>query len=145
MTRHGTEDTVKMMGWTAMRSGDYEMAERRLSEGLELCRQSGDRHHIASALSGLGELAIRRGQLDRADLLLKESLEISRDIGDKWEIPIALGSLWVVGAASRGLDGRRMRCSSKVWTIRAETGDRGGMAWCLEKLAQAAARQARYR
>ena len=52
-----------MMGWLAMRTGNYEQAESPLKEALGLCRQTGNLHQIIVLLDGLAELAIRRGQI----------------------------------------------------------------------------------
>jgi non-specific serine/threonine protein kinase len=68
--------------------------------------------------------------------LLKESFNISRQAGEKWGTAIALGSLgW---AALRQHDYKEMnKLIGESLDVRMETGDRGGIAWCLEKLAEA--------
>jgi DNA-binding NarL/FixJ family response regulator len=133
-----------MLGWGAMRIGDYGEAESRLEEGLVVCRQSGDLRQITSALAGLGELAIRRGQYERARDFLGESLDISQRSGDKWGIAIALGSLGWIALIRRDLREMR-RLLSESLDIRMVTGDKGGIAWCLEKLAETASLQSHFR
>jgi DNA-binding CsgD family transcriptional regulator len=126
-----------------MRTGQFEMADRRLREALDLCRQSGDAHVIASTLAGMGELAIRTGKLHQAGNLLQESLNLSRSIGEKWGVPVALGSLGWLALQKRDFESMRSMLGESL-SIRAETGDRGGMAWCLEKFAQSAMLQSQY-
>jgi DNA-binding NarL/FixJ family response regulator len=140
----GIGDTLKMLGWGAMRTGDYEHAKSQLEEGLVVCRQSGDLRQISSALAGLGELAIRRGQYSQAAAFINESLDISQRSGEKWGIAIALGSLgWLALLQGNFKEVRRLLGESLQ--VRLETGDKSGIAWCLEKLAEASSLQSRLR
>src|SRR5262249_32356498 len=65
------------------------------------------------------------------------SLAVRRELGEKWGIAISLGTLgWM---ALRQRDFKRMReLLAESLAIRLDTGDAGGSAWCLEKLAEAA-------
>ncbi|HSR19409.1 MAG TPA: tetratricopeptide repeat protein [Anaerolineales bacterium] len=135
----GEGDTLKMMGWSAMRVGDFDQAGVSLGEALAVCRRSGDLRHVASALAALGELAIRSDDYKRAEAHLKEALEIAKSMGDRWTIPIVLGSLGWLAMKQRHY--RQMAdWLRESLSMRLENGDQGGMAWCLEKLAQAALR-----
>jgi predicted ATPase/DNA-binding CsgD family transcriptional regulator len=133
----GIADTLLQHGWAVMRAGHHEQATTRMEEALLRFREVGFGPYIAYALTGLGEVAIRQGQYPQAQDLLEESLTLSREQRRKWRIAIALGSLGWVALCQR--DFRRMRALlSESLTVRDETGDRGGSAWCLEKLAEAA-------
>jgi tetratricopeptide (TPR) repeat protein len=126
-----------------MRSGDYEVAESWLKEGLIVCRQAGDLRQITSALAGLGELAIRRAQYDHARKLLEESLAISQRSKEKWGLAIAKGSLGWIALLQRDFPGMRKFLRESL-DVRLGTGDRSGMAWCLEKLAVGNHEQSRF-
>jgi non-specific serine/threonine protein kinase len=139
----GVGDTLKMLGWGALRTGDYEKAESLLNEGLIVCRQSGDSHQIISALSGLGELALRRGEYARAQSMFQESLTLNQRVGEKWGFAIVLGNLGWVAFLQRDF-GEMRKLLGQSLVIRMETGDRGGIAWCLEKLAAAESLQSRF-
>jgi len=131
------EHTLTMLGWVAMRAGDYESAATRLDEALAHCRALGDPELIGQALAGRGELAVRQEQYGLARSLLEESLTVRRGLGEKWGIAISLGTLgWI---ALRQGDFNRMRgLLAESLAVRLDTGDAGGSAWCLEKLAEAA-------
>jgi DNA-binding CsgD family transcriptional regulator len=95
------------------------------------------------AYSGLGEVAMRLGQYQLASGLLEKGLSLSRVREDKWMEATILGSLgWV---AMRLWNFARMRnffCDSLF--LRMDIGDKGGIAWCLEKLAEAAILERQY-
>jgi ATP/maltotriose-dependent transcriptional regulator MalT len=127
-------------GWAAIRTGDYAQAARHLEEFLVLAQEAGDITNIAFAHSGLGEVAVRQGQYEHAASLLERGLALNRERGDKWGTGTVLGSLgWV---ALRQRDFKRMKETLREsLLVRMEIGDRGGIAWCLEKLAEAASLQ----
>jgi len=137
----GLAKTLLQHGWSVMRTGDYEQATSRMQESLLLFREAGNTGQIALNLSGLGEAAIRQGQYDRATHLLEESLAVSRALKNAWYVGTVLGSLgWV---ALRQRDFPRMRALlGESIAVRMDLNDRGGIAWCLEKLAAAIVAQA---
>jgi len=91
--------------------------------------------------SGKTRLALKVAGAIVADF--EHGLELNRLRGDKWGTGTMLGSLgWV---ALRQRDFRRMRellCESL--SIRTEISDKGGIAWCLEKLAEAKREESRF-
>ena len=134
----GIGDMLMQLGWAGMRTGNYEQASAQLGECLAFIRKGGNPTHLAMALSGMGEVAIRQGQYDRAVPFLEESLALSREQGDKWGMGTTLGSLGWVALARGDFPSMRSLIGDSL-DLRMETGDRGGGAWCLEKLAAAAA------
>ncbi len=126
------------LGWYALRQGDYEQASHYFEEALPLYRHLGDKDYLTYVLSGLGEIALRQGNYEHATALLEESLALRREFGINWGIAASLGSLgWV--ALRRGDLKQAVTRLVESLTLRREIGDRaGGMAWCLEKLAEIA-------
>lgn len=133
----GSQYALMMAGWAAMRAGDYARAAADLQECLALAKRRGHLGTISLASSGLGELALRRGEYGRAQAFLAESLRLSRAGGYLWYAGSVLGTLGWLALLQR--DFGRMRASlGESLAIRTDIGDDGGIAWCLEKLAEAA-------
>jgi DNA-binding CsgD family transcriptional regulator/tetratricopeptide (TPR) repeat protein len=132
----GVGDLLMQLGWAFMRMGRYEEVAPRMEEALAIFREIGHASLTGFALAGLGELAIRQGRYEQATKLLEESLLIRRQHGYKWALGASLGSLgWI---ALRQRDFKRMRTFlHESLALRVEIGDKGGIAWCLEKLAEA--------
>jgi Flp pilus assembly protein TadD len=128
--KHGIARALISLGWTALRSGDHQLANTRLEEALALSRELGDARSIGFELSGLGEVALRQGDYGRATQLMEESLELRRQLGNKWGVGVSLGMLGWVAMRERDWDraARRLGESLKVR-------HKGGSAWCLERLA----------
>ncbi len=74
-------------------AGDYDRAERFLTEGLDLARLAGDRYMIAFMLGALGTVALHRGDLARAAALPEEGLAHARATGDDDAVAALLGAL----------------------------------------------------
>lgn len=134
----GTARALRMLGWCALRMGAYEQATDYFTEALPITRQIGERFNEAQALSGLGETVLRQGDTERATRFLEAALLLNREVGSKWGIAALLGSLgWV--ALLQGNLWRAVTLLKESLILRQEIGDRaGGIAWCLEKLAQVA-------
>jgi DNA-binding CsgD family transcriptional regulator len=80
-------------------------------------------------------LAIRQGDLESAESYLIEGLIIRQTLEERWGIASILGSLGWVALLKR--DFTRMRdLLAESLEIRMAIDDKGGTAWCLEKLAQ---------
>jgi predicted ATPase/DNA-binding CsgD family transcriptional regulator len=133
----------KDLGWCAMRTGDYPLAQVHLEQALALSRESGNQNGLIFACSGLGEVAVRLGQYPKASRLLKQGLSLSRQRGDKWLEAALLGSLGWLALRQRHFSAMRQRLGESL-SLRIEIGDKGGTAWCLEKLAEAAFIEGRY-
>jgi non-specific serine/threonine protein kinase len=138
----GTANMLMQVGWARMRAGAYEAAEHDLREGLNTMRLLGEPRRTAQALGGLGELAIRRGRLDEAEELLSESVDLYWSTGDRWGIAASMGSLGWMSLRQRQF-GRMGEYMAESIDLRLAIGETGGLAWCLEKLAEGIALQAR--
>ena len=68
---------------------------------------------------------------------------MSRELGDKWLEATILGSLGWVALRQRNFDTMRNLLSESL-SLRMDIGDKGGIAWCLEKLAEAAVLERQY-
>jgi DNA-binding CsgD family transcriptional regulator len=83
-------------GGFATGAGDYELAERRLTEGVALARAAGDRYLLGFLYGELGTVALHRGDLARAASSSEEGLAHVRAVGDHDAIAAALGNLGIV-------------------------------------------------
>ena len=80
-------------GVLAWVQGDYARAITVAEESLQLYRELGDRHSIATALAHLGRVALYRGDLQQAKLCAEESLAVCRELGDTAAIATLLTDL----------------------------------------------------
>ncbi len=135
--KNGMGGLHKDLGWSAMRTGDYQLAQKHLEKNLALAQETGDKTGLIFAYSGLGEVAVRLGQYERASGLLEKGLSLSRELGDKWLEATILGSLGWVALRLWNFDHMRNFFGDSLF-LRMDIGDKGGIAWCLEKLAEAA-------
>ncbi len=69
--------------------------------------------------------------------LLEKGLSLSREREDKWMEATILGSLGWVALRLWNFDHMRNFIGDSLF-LRMDIGDKGGIAWCLEKLAEAA-------
>jgi len=133
----GMGNLYKDLGWSAMRTGDYQLAQEHLEKNLALAQETGDKEGLNYAYSGLGEVAMRLGQYERASGLLEKGLSLSRAREDKWMEATILGSLGWVALRLWNFDHMRNFFRDSLF-LRMDIDDKGGIAWCLEKLAEAA-------
>ena len=73
--------------------GEFREAERRLRQGMAICKQIKDSFGIALALTHLGLLVHVKADYLEAKRLHQESLEIFKEIGDQWGAACALTGL----------------------------------------------------
>ena len=141
--KNGMGELHKDLGWCAIRTGDYTLAQIHLEKNLVLAQESGGKTNLNYAYSGLGEVAVRLGEYTRASDLLQKGLSLSRERGDKWLEATILGSLGWVALRQRNFESMRNFLSESL-SLRMGMGDKGGIAWCLEKLAEAAILERQY-
>jgi predicted ATPase/DNA-binding NarL/FixJ family response regulator len=141
--KNGMSELHKDLGWCAIRTGDYQLAQEHLEMNLALAQETGDKISLNYAYSGLGEIAVRLGQYHRASDLLEKGLSLSRERGDKWMESAILGSLGWVALRLSNFDQMRNLLGDSL-SLRMDIGDNGGIAWCLEKLAEAAFLEGQY-
>ncbi len=80
--RHGLAISLKLQGVVHLQRGRYDEAERFFWQGLELCREFGDRRNAAAMWSNLGETARLRGDFAQAITFYEKALAIARLIGN---------------------------------------------------------------
>jgi predicted ATPase/DNA-binding NarL/FixJ family response regulator len=131
------------LGWSAMRTGDYQLAQNHLEKNLTLAQETGDKTGLIYAYSGLGEVSMRRGEYTRASDLLEKGLSLSRELQDKWLEATILGSLGWVALRLWNFDAMQNFFGDSLF-LRMNIGDQGGIAWCLEKLAEVAILERQY-
>ena len=68
------------LGVVAMVRGDFDTANRHLTEALTISRELAFQELISTSLSALSQIAIVQKMYDRAETLLIEALAIARDI-----------------------------------------------------------------
>ncbi|MBV7332522.1 tetratricopeptide repeat protein [Chloroflexi bacterium TSY] len=126
------------LGWCAVRQGRYEQATRSFEEVVPIYCRLGHKNGLTYVLAGLGEIALRQDDDEQAIALLEESVALSRELGANWRVAASLGTLgWV--ALRRGDLTQAVTLLRESLTLRREVNDRaGGIAWCLEKLAEIA-------
>lgn len=76
--KHGIAGVLNKIGRAALRNGDFEVAQQRLSEAMELAKQTRHVRGIVGALDNLAELAWRQGDFEAASELYKECLTYAR-------------------------------------------------------------------
>ena len=64
------------LGMIETTAGDYERAERHLTEARDIFHRAGDRWGLASTLWRTADLALERGRLDDAEAALREALAV---------------------------------------------------------------------
>jgi len=82
-------------------SSDPAAASSLATDGLKLCRESGDGYWTAVALNLLSEIALHTGRTDEAEASAGEALSIAQAAGDGWNEGYALGTRAAI-AARRG-------------------------------------------
>jgi predicted ATPase/DNA-binding SARP family transcriptional activator len=64
--------------------GSQEESEGHIHETVRLCRESGDRRGLVTALFGRGSIALRIGDFDTVARCSEEALDLCDEIGDRW-------------------------------------------------------------
>ena len=94
--------------------------------------------NLALIYGALGELYVRRGRYEDAQAYLEQSLRIREELDAPWSIAAVLGTLGWVAMQRQEFDQMRNLLRRSI-ELRLEIGENSGIAWCLEKLAQAIA------
>ncbi|MGB6580773.1 MAG: tetratricopeptide repeat protein, partial [Streptosporangiaceae bacterium] len=82
-------------------SSDPAAASSLATDGLKLCRESGDGYWTAAALNLTSEIALHTGRTDEAEVSADEALSVAQAAGDGWNEGYALGTRAAI-AAQRG-------------------------------------------
>ena len=129
--------------WLALRLGDYEQAERRAAESLDVYRALGDERGIAGALNRMGAAVSGRGDVVRAIALQEESAALYRKLGDDHKLAVVLNNLGYRLFIQGELEQGRLLCQEAL-SIARRLGDRTGMQLPLINLGLAAFLEDRY-
>ena len=125
---------LTMLGELYAASGDYDEAERTLSQAVQEWRAAEDASGVANALRELGMSHLFRGELNEADALISEALAAYRNEGNRRGEAWALQNVaWI--SFSRGdasTAERRLQESAELF---GELGDWGGLGWAFGLLA----------
>jgi tetratricopeptide (TPR) repeat protein len=124
-------------GYGAQRIGDFSDADTMIRESIAVYREIGDERGIALGLQGLGMIAIRRGRYADAIEPLRESLRLFLGPADERSVAASRATL---GAAllRQGEHAQAIELLNESLRSRDEIGDKGGIPWCFEWLAEAA-------
>jgi predicted ATPase/DNA-binding CsgD family transcriptional regulator len=128
------------MAWT---NSDFTRATELHAAALELCRQLGDKHGVASALNNLGAQAMEQGRPDEARVLLEESLTLRRDIDDIPGLAETLNNLGVI-AEHQGDYAGAAPFYERSLALSQATGDQWMIALGLTNLGEVAQHQGDY-
>src|SRR5207302_365542 len=77
--RRGRGLVLSGLGHVATIAGNYDSAERDLTEARDIFRRAGDRWGFASTLWRTADLAFARGNLDDAEAALEEARSVLRE------------------------------------------------------------------
>ncbi len=78
-----TVDDYLILGDAYRLEKNYDLAQQRLSQGLEIAKQNGDRQGQAIALSGLGQVFTETGRLEDASSNLTAAKNIYSTLGNQ--------------------------------------------------------------
>ena len=84
--------------------GEPERAAVLVERSLEVFRERGEQHRVASALNSLGTIKRALGDLETARSLLEESIAVRRELGDEAGTAGALSNLGIVAFEQGDLD-----------------------------------------
>jgi tetratricopeptide (TPR) repeat protein len=97
----GRSGDLLRQAYALMSAGNYEEAEKKYSEALDVARQQGRKADQANALLNLGFLFSSSGREAQAVPYWEESLTLTREIGDGSREALALYNL-AIAAYNRG-------------------------------------------
>jgi hypothetical protein len=125
------------MGYAQQRIGNFAEADELLWESIELYRELGDSRGVAMALQGLGVSGLRRANYVGGEALITESLALFTSMGDERSIAASRATLGALRLRQGDHHQAREMLSDSLRTYH-DIGDMGGIAWCLEWLAELA-------
>ena len=138
-----TAEALRALGTVAELQEAHELAVAYLEESLALHRSRGDARGIALVLAALGASALNRGDRARSQLVLEEALALARRHDDRWTCAMPLALLGHVALAGGDVARAHERFAEGAALMQA-TGNLLYLSWCLEGLADLAARRARH-
>jgi len=127
-------------GVLASEQCDYQFADARIKESLEIANETGDKWAVAVSLNALAVNARDRGDVAASRSLFEESLSLWRDLGDRAAIARALSNLASVTKLQGDYESAGSLYGESLAIFR-QLGDRTGAAWSLNHQGDAARAQ----
>jgi predicted ATPase/class 3 adenylate cyclase len=144
--KHGVAGVLNKIGIAAVRNGDYELAEQRLCEAMELAVKTKHARGIVRALNNLAELAWRQGDYEGAGKRYEECLMHARQQRGKFRELSTLDSLTGQGRLlmMQGKYDEAMVLFTTCHDLRNRHGNKTDMAFSHSDLSEAAYRKGDY-
>jgi tetratricopeptide (TPR) repeat protein len=108
-------------------AGDYDTAEQRYTQSLEISERLGDQARIATGYHNLGILAQDRGDYDTAEQRYTQSLEIDERLGDQARIATGYHNLGILAQDRGDYDTAEQRYTQSL-EIDERLGNQAGLA-----------------
>ena len=99
-------------------SSDPAAASSLATDGLKLCRESGDGYWTAVALNLISEIALHTGRTDEAEASADEALSVAQAAGDGWNEGYALGTRGAIVAREGKLREAEQLATASVAVMR---------------------------
>jgi tetratricopeptide (TPR) repeat protein len=128
---------IHQLGVLAQARGDYDTAEQRYTQSLQISERLGNQAGLASTYHQLGTLAQARGDYDTAEQRYTQSLEIDERLGNQAGIAISCATLAMLIADHD--DERAIGYDLRALAIRLQMRDEGA-TFSLQRLARARSR-----
>ncbi|HWZ18401.1 MAG TPA: LuxR C-terminal-related transcriptional regulator [Ktedonobacteraceae bacterium] len=123
------------LGLVTLAKGDYPLTQALIEDALSLYNQVGSKEGIADSLLVLSYAAIEQGEYSRAREQAEQGLLLFREIDDQWAMTYTLlGLARVVLLQGDAVTAQTLTEESLAISI--ELGNLGGIASCLERLAE---------
>ncbi|MGH6944447.1 MAG: tetratricopeptide repeat protein, partial [Geminicoccaceae bacterium] len=135
--RQDVATTLTFLGYVAQSIGGFAEAEAYLLESLATHRELDDGWGAAMAMQGLGMIGLRTGDYERSTDWLRQSVAGFTERADVRSMAASRATL----GAARLRHGDLAEASElfrESLRSRFQIGDKGGIAWCLEWMAEAA-------
>ncbi|MEA2575097.1 MAG: hypothetical protein QOH93_2395 [Chloroflexia bacterium] len=144
--KHGVVGVLNKIGIAAARNGDYEVAEQRLCEAMDLAVKTKHQRGIVRALNSLGEVAWRQGDYEGARKRYEECLTHARQQKGKYKELSTLDSLMGQGRIlmMQGQYDEAMLLFTTCHDIRSKHGNKTDLAFSHSDLSEVAFRKGDY-
>ncbi len=133
-------DALRLLGYTAIESGDYGIAFNLLEQARNMMRELQDVAGIVRATRELGWFNLRTGDYEEAALFLEDALRLVDQVGDRYERLFSLSGLAEVRLRQGDLQ-HAAQLEGELLQQSRELGDRWRVAASLGNLARIALRR----
>ncbi len=125
--RFGMAECLGVLGWIALRAGNFEQAKLIHEQELALRAEFGDKDGIANVYRNYGNFVFRQGDFIQAAALFEKSLALFSEVRNKWGVGVALFELGRM-ALVRGDYGQAHRQANQSLVLGQDLGDRENIA-----------------